>query len=483
MMINALRNKTLAVLERAHRDEGGAVAMLSMAAIMILFMIGLVIYDAGEATRDKIDAQMAADTGAFSEAAVRARSMNTIAFANIGKRTVVGIHNMYSGQWPAYMAWLSGQCKKCCCGKPFWCGCWTACLNCSGNWASLVPIFSGIKFFKYALSLITGKSKLHTNLKDLDAYQKSLKDYSAFWAVGEGVTRSLRNGADTVGTYPHPNTTQYTTKLPLDTGSKAESCLVPIIVNPLTLGTMAEWRSNFAEQKRLSASKPLWALKGPKEVTTFGKSLGISYAGCLVFALVGPGEMKPWYNDAAYKKGDNAVEKSRNMMRMSNLTFSYRYNPDMANKLNDNYNFMAKQTVDRRNAFYFGYKSQGGTWSMARGEFVFPENNRPFVLLKGSNDIWMFHPGWISKLRPVTLPNEVMPVKFEDMFKANRSTSNGGARLFYRAGAKGLNFITLTNFMDLLWDVQFNGVKAFRALDSESKHGSDSKYLYDGLHK
>lgn len=70
-----------------HSNQSGAVALLCLAALLVLFMVGLTLWDAGEGARNKISAQMGADTAAYSQASVRARSMNMIAFANIGKRT------------------------------------------------------------------------------------------------------------------------------------------------------------------------------------------------------------------------------------------------------------------------------------------------------------------------------------------------------------------------------------------------------------
>src|SRR5690554_5242355 len=108
-------------LQRMHRDESGAIVLLCLAACMFLFMVGLLMYDAGKVARDKVDVQMAADTAAYSQAAVKARAMNSIAFANVGKRTISGIRNMYYTQFIHYLDWYQGQCSRCCCG--FWCGC------------------------------------------------------------------------------------------------------------------------------------------------------------------------------------------------------------------------------------------------------------------------------------------------------------------------------------------------------------------------
>src|SRR5690554_6489313 len=130
------------LVQRWHRDESGAIVLLCLAACLFLFMVGLLMYDTGQVARDKVDVQMAADTAAYSQASVQARAMNSIAFANVGKRTITGIRNMYYTQFSHYFSWYRGQCKRCCCG--FWCGCWGACLNCAGNTLSLVPLLGAV---------------------------------------------------------------------------------------------------------------------------------------------------------------------------------------------------------------------------------------------------------------------------------------------------------------------------------------------------
>ena len=63
---------------------------------------------------------------------------------------------------------------------------------------------------------------------------------------------------------------------------------------------------------------------------------------------------------------------------------------------------------------------------MARSEFYFPPENKPDTFLKdGAHDLWMFHPGWYGKIRPLTLPNEQLPVEHTEMF--NDSLTLGAA--------------------------------------------------------
>ena len=121
-------NKTTQTLRhrlgRMHRDEGGAIVVLAFAGCLFLFLVGLTLYDAGFMARDKVDVQNAADTAAYSQAAVKARAMNMVSFANVGKRTIVGIGSMYFWQQLFYFIWWVGECSECCCWP---CGCWDAC--------------------------------------------------------------------------------------------------------------------------------------------------------------------------------------------------------------------------------------------------------------------------------------------------------------------------------------------------------------------
>src|SRR5699024_4619598 len=90
--------------ERFNRDQQGAIALLVLAALMALLMMGLVILDTGDAAREKITVQSAADAAAWSEAAVEARAMNMMALANIGKRITIGMTAFYDALWYSFGA-------------------------------------------------------------------------------------------------------------------------------------------------------------------------------------------------------------------------------------------------------------------------------------------------------------------------------------------------------------------------------------------
>lgn len=419
MRRETLLQKLRDLMLRMHRDESGAIVILSFAACLFLFMVSLIIYDAGQLSRDKIDVQMAADTAGYSQAAVKARAMNMVAFANVGKRTISGIRNMYILQPGAYVMWYSGQCNRCCCGLI--CGCWDACLNCLGNTISMVPFFEGFEGAMFIAMRYFGGDDITAHLEALDTYQQEMGRYAPYWALGEGIIRGVRNGAHIVTTYPMPDTDTYG-GLPLDKDDSPagalESCLLPFSVgNPVSLGTMAEFFVNYKELERRSVSRPPPALEGPAERANPWLAIG----GCLMSATF-PDEgplSAPYFLSAAGNSGEDYMKKS-------NLVWTYRYNPDLQGMLRTNYDAVLPQDYADPGIMAL---PQGGLWSMARGEIYYDSDNDPSIM-SGNHGMWMFHPGWIGKLRPVVLKGESLPVDPSDMWSEARGLAMREAPLF-----------------------------------------------------
>ncbi|RAL25011.1 hypothetical protein DL240_02015 [Lujinxingia litoralis] len=92
-----------------HEQQRGAIAILAMAGAMILLLASWTVYDTGSAAQKKMDAQIAADTAALSQATVKARSMNLLAYANVTKRSVWGIHTLYPSYMSAVAQWIHGD--------------------------------------------------------------------------------------------------------------------------------------------------------------------------------------------------------------------------------------------------------------------------------------------------------------------------------------------------------------------------------------
>ncbi len=224
------------VFKGGHRDDSGAVAMLCLAAVLALMLIAWVILDVQKSTRDKVMLQGAADTAAFSHAAVEARTMNMISYANIAKRSVVGIHSLYPGMFFAYTLWLAGQAADC---FKIWPNP-SACIKFFANapqWAREFlddhvkysgsptnPYVGGVfQTIQDVVGWITDKvgidfgidmtsgmsggnsdSAYGKDVQALDNYQSYMRHITPWWAWSEQLSRAWRNGASTAASFPPP---------------------------------------------------------------------------------------------------------------------------------------------------------------------------------------------------------------------------------------------------------------------------------------
>jgi hypothetical protein len=242
-MNDQLRQATDRLTTRLRDDESGAIMLAALAACMVLIMVTLIIWDAGRSARDKIDVQNAADSAAYSQAAVRARSMNMLAFTNVAKRSIVGMHSMYYGMFWGLAVWWAEQCGE---GSRVASG--DSRFNCNrnrrlltmegsdgGNWEQLVGndfqrsqsvsrtklviLRQMVKATRYDDLLFpnipgwigpepdqnNATQQLFGNeLVALDDYQRYLVRVTPWWAWLEGVTRATRNGATLASSFPLP---------------------------------------------------------------------------------------------------------------------------------------------------------------------------------------------------------------------------------------------------------------------------------------
>src|SRR3954469_10691870 len=71
------------VFQRLHRDEGGNVIVLYVAASLLLVAMAWAIIGTGARTAQKETIQSSADAAAFSAAVIKAKGLNIIAFCNL----------------------------------------------------------------------------------------------------------------------------------------------------------------------------------------------------------------------------------------------------------------------------------------------------------------------------------------------------------------------------------------------------------------
>ncbi len=104
-------------VEELDKDEGGAVLLLACVGVIILMLTAWAMYDTGFAVRDKQNVQAAADVSAYSQASIKSRSMNMMAYTNIAKRSIWGVHSLYPAYLKASYDWIrhtiEGNCDAC----------------------------------------------------------------------------------------------------------------------------------------------------------------------------------------------------------------------------------------------------------------------------------------------------------------------------------------------------------------------------------
>jgi hypothetical protein len=231
----------------AHRDDGGAVALLCLAAILSLMLVAWVIIDAGKSSHDKIALQGAADMAAMSQASVKARTMNMVSYANIAKRSVVGIHSLYPGMFFGFTLFVLSQAADCfkifpnpsACYKffrdaPKWI--WEFAMDhrrysgdptrpyreAASYGLSAIPVVGkindaigkvrdkipGVGWLLDLLNSLLGGGNTDDyygkDIQAIDNYQHYMQHVTPWWAWGEQLSKGWRNGATTTASFPAP---------------------------------------------------------------------------------------------------------------------------------------------------------------------------------------------------------------------------------------------------------------------------------------
>lgn len=268
---------------RVHREEGGAVAMLALAAALIILLSALVVIDAVSVTSSNIHVQHSTDASAYSQATIQARSMNMVAYTNVGKRMTVGMVNTYINvnQWllsirmmaefaaalvcvgsiviPALVAlcnqmlqaaagarslysWESrdrgriyNKRRRCMIGGRWGCiSRWPA----RTEWGApdyrwLPPPLNSVVSLPLPSDIMRWRSRSLTNrffareLRAFDNYQRYMIAITPFWSWTEGIARGVYNHAPITVGYPPPPFNQnqeHANTLPVQRGSWRNTC-------------------------------------------------------------------------------------------------------------------------------------------------------------------------------------------------------------------------------------------------------------------
>lgn len=199
-----MKQRLHTLFQRLHAQQSGAIALLLLAAILILFMSALVIFDTGQAAADKMEVQIGTDSAAFSHSVIKARSMNMLAYSNTVKRMIFSYLATYINAWLAIILLMAYHAAKC--------------FKIFPNVSSCITFFKGVPmvvaeglelFFANAPSMSVwplwdGQGRSRAELMSLENYQRYMIAITPWWAYVEGVTRGMTNGALVTAAWPPP---------------------------------------------------------------------------------------------------------------------------------------------------------------------------------------------------------------------------------------------------------------------------------------
>lgn len=393
-------------LSDLNRGQGGAVAIMVLAALLIAFMISLVIYDTGKIARDKLEVQAAAETAAWSHTAVEARSMNTIAFANIGKKLIVGMNSYYDALVKSYVILAAIVLAVIIiCAIASIVGVGAACLDPAIEMGvALAQIFANEaedigKFYGNDM-----KSFFKDDLKALDNYQVYMAKITPWWGWMEGYLRGARNGASGVGAFPAPES-----NLSSITGAFSGVPGLPSVSN--IFDELPARRAPSANEAKKQLCDRLWSegdviinaldyvIKSVIENTGTYEVIIIAITALLAMTLTKSscnGFMSGRFGEPSWPfEIPNYGGMAQWRMRSSNLVFAFRPNASIKTD-RDKYGFI-KLDYDKATTTSGNFSwNATGSWAMARAEIAFQDDFDP--------DLW--HTNWSSRMRPVALGNE-----------------------------------------------------------------------------
>jgi len=447
-----MTTKLQQLLSRAHADQSGAIMLLLLAAFLVLFMVAMVLYDAGNATRDKMDVQIAADSAAFSHAVVKARSMNMIVYANVIKRMFYSYLVTYVNAWTAIVGTMAARAAACFHFPP-------SLSSCKEFFQGLpMVIAEGIEAAVTDVSElgIIGEGRPKREIKALERYQQYMQTITPWWAWIESTSRATGNGAMVAGTWPPPPSSVTSIKSGINKAiGTVDWALGSQLLNLIPSNTNNTDALPIARRDRMK----LWKTKaGPFEFSfsngafMAGVAYCAQYAGSLEAIITGVQTFTrsdkhptPWkevfagmqlvpaigcavagftYNSAGYLdwriNDDNFEDENTWLQSTSAMTLAYK--PRAGRNADDG----DRQKFDYLSEEYSGpgaselYKNEG-YFALSRSELVYKQ---PFEVLGsgifgtvgnlpilgdrlGLNpypDMWS--PRWKARNRPVVLPGE-----------------------------------------------------------------------------
>lgn len=409
--------------KRFHRDEGGAVFLMVLAAVLILFMVSLSLFDTGNAASDKMMVQVSADTASYSHAVVKARSMNTIVFANIIKRMYYSYQVMYSLTWiNVYVAAAAEL------------------VICIASWGSKCESFLELLVLIVAelLEEANGNAKTLSAFKDeiagLEQYQTYMTQITPWWAYVEGITVGSNNGALLTTNWPPPPTSvTYIMQKVVELAGLADDMLgmnikdmLPLISDhedmlPLARRDLAgkgEGKSKYCKEYFGSWEHIIHATQAILTSDNIGAFFNVgtrTLALIVAPALGGCGnahkKFKPKYLDWRILDNLTGADENKNAWAQATSSISLAYRPRAGRNTSERkkYGYLKGDHTTKNNSLY----TNEGYFALSRSEIVYApvveeSSGLKFVakFLGANSDPDMWSPRWKGKGRPFLVPGE-----------------------------------------------------------------------------
>lgn len=398
--------------EAADGDERGAVLLLCLAAILILMLMGWVMLDAIFVTVDKGNAQQSADTAAFSQASAQARSMNMLAFTNVAKRSLIGVHTVYESMFTAYEDWVHWMAMECAAQSP----------RCDEE-----KLARNLEL--YGKELETDYSAYQDNLpyyyadlRALDNYQQHIADVAPWWSFSEAVLRAQRNGATLATSFPPPpgyapsdaprvlddvvhetggdsslayNVSSAVGRLPVSRADYQEGMVQAgmlerrVFADPEGGEHSMNVREHRSRSERAAAD---W------EVITRGGSMG--RGGLMRRRLENAHEnIQRWGAPWLLNRYD---EEANWLLDTSQIAITYHNEPRYFEGMADKFDLVGGELDSTPSSSGDDHYRTRGTWGMSRAEISFQTAEQDD---DAHPDMW--RPSWTARMRPVVFPGEL----------------------------------------------------------------------------
>ena len=391
------------LLTDVHRREGGAIAMLCLAAALILLLMSWLIFDAILVTNHKIDTQGSADMAAFSQASVKSRSMNMMAFSNVGKRSIVGVHAVYQSMFDSYGIWLQQRVDWCENDMP----------QCDEE-----EMEENLELYFQEADNDYESYEANTDyylgdLRALDNYQQYIMDMTPWWGWSEAVLRAQRNGATLASSFPPPGGTP---------AGEFDSVLNPVVDEvggtagfnilshtdrlPMVTGTFwadmihggMDGRDAWETEHRINVDHhQARSERGARstEVIDMGATHMMTAGLQHTYDQIGD-HGAPWRLESYDREWDWLFDTS-------NIVITYSHQPHYFDGMRNLYEEILQDYDDDPDELVSQGYRPSGYWGMARSEISFQGEGNP--------DEW--RASWTARMRPIAFPDEFQAAGYD----------------------------------------------------------------------